>query len=64
MGYWHFFLAKALLHRYYMWKNYSKNFGAIFLGTIFWLSRAKFCYKVVLCQFFRYHKAGKASCDP
>ncbi len=30
-----FFFAKAILNRYYMWKNTSKNSGIFFLGTIF-----------------------------
>jgi hypothetical protein len=58
------FFANAILNHYYNWINNSKSFEIDFLGTIVLLPRAKFCGKVVLCQFFRYYKAGKASCDP
>ncbi len=63
MGYWQFF-AKALLNRYYMWENTSKNSGVFFLRTIFWLPRAKFSCIIVLCQCFRYYKDGNASGHP
>ncbi len=59
-----FFFAKALLNRYYMWKNTSKNSLIFFLGTIFLLPRAKFRCIIVLCQCFRYYKAAKAYGHP
>ena len=47
-----------------MCKNTSKNFGILFLGTIFWLPHAKFCCIVVLLQLGRYYRAGKATGNP
>ena len=59
-----FFFGQAILNRYYLWKNTSKNFGIFFLGTIFWLPHAKFCCIVVLLQLGRYYRAGKATGNP
>jgi hypothetical protein len=47
-----FFFANAILNRYYNWINNSKNFEIYFLGTIFWLPRAKFCGEVVRCTLY------------
>ena len=59
-----FFFAKALLNRYHYSEIYSKDFEIYFLGTIFWLPRAKFCCKVVLLHLCRYYTASYTSCDP
>jgi hypothetical protein len=43
--------AKALLHRYNYWKNYSKNFEIYFLGTIFYYPVPSFAAKSYFCTY-------------